>query len=86
MGKFFETFEIRCDTMKIKVKLVGESVQPSLELNPESELNLGHCIVGESLEKELNIKNTSPFSIDVFVTMSSSMQSEMPITPQAWCN
>lgn len=61
---FEEKLTIKTSNSKVSVSLKGRGVRPQLKLDPEDGLiNIGNCIVGDTIEKTMTLKNlvTFPF-------------------------
>ena len=86
VGSYFDFLEVLCGPTMLRLKMSGVCADASVELGcdeTDGVLELGDCLVGARITKELTVTNTSAFPINFGVCVSSDAARETG-TPAAW--
>ena len=79
-GDFFAELEITTVASRIRFRLAGMSVQPSLKIE-ETTLDLGDLLPGQVAMKRLKMVNVSPFPVTVVTRLQSEVSTRREFCP-----
>jgi hypothetical protein len=79
-GDFFAELELTTDQARIRFRLAGMSVQPSLQVEVTT-LDLGDLLPGQVATKKLKMVNVSPFPVTVVTRLQSEVSTRREFCP-----
>jgi hypothetical protein len=84
-GDFFAELELMTDQARIRFRIAGMSVQPSLQVE-ETTLDLGDLLPGQCATKKLKMVNVSPFPVTVVTRLQSEIYTRRAFCPPLYSN
>lgn len=79
-GDFFAELELITEASRVRFRLAGMSVQPSLQIE-ETTLDLGDLLPGQVATKRLKMVNVSPFPVTVVTRLQSEVATRRELCP-----